>query len=207
MCIRDSSRDGVAEPDGHPAPLDRPQHRLPLVGVGHGLQGEHVRLRFDERRHPGPVEPLQLRHAQSIPPAVLAAVRQHRAVRADGRGDPDLVLHGAGRPPGQFHAPPQQRPRLGPPGPAPREPLVRGLVTGGDQHPRSRPHVRRVRRLDLPRVIGEEARRPQVVGEVAALRLQLVGQPAVEDERPTGEGRGERVGGSSDHEWSSGVVR
>lgn len=59
-----------------------------------------------------------------------------------------------------------------------------------------------MRRLDLTRSVGEQPRRPELVGQLAALRLKLAGETAVEDDDPFGEAGGECTGGAHGNQLS-----
>lgn len=131
--------DRVGEPHGHPAPLGGPQQRLRLLRVRNGLQRQDVRLRRGEHLDPGPVELRELPHGQPVPSPVLTAVREHRAVRPHGRGDPDLLPHAPGRGPGELHTPREEPRRLVAADAPTGEALEGCLVAGGDEHPRVSP--------------------------------------------------------------------
>lgn len=188
--------DRVREPDRQPVQVHHPQQGLRLVHVRHRLQREHIGARRDESLDPGPVETLQLPHGQPVLPPVLAAVRQHRPVRPDRRRDPHLVRNQLASSAGQFNTAGEQPRGLLPCDSTPLEALEGGLVAGGDQHLRARPHIGRVRRLDLAGIVGEQPRRPELVGQIASLCLQLVGEAPVEDDDTFGQGGGKGAGGA-----------
>ena len=67
--------------------------------------------------------------------------------------------------------------------PAGGKALERGLVRGRRGHLGPGPIERQVRGNDQFGSLDEQASRPQAIGEVCALRLELGGEPAVEDDR------------------------
>lgn len=198
------TRDGVRQPGGRPQSAHRPQQRLGLIGVRDRLEGQHIRPDEIQHLQAGPVEGLQLGHTQPVSAPVLGAVREHRAVRSDrGRhverppDAPPSRVHR--RVDGQLHALGDEFGRPVVLDPALREALEGGLVAGGDRHVGARLVVREVRLGDRLGLVREQSRRPQLVAQVVPGRPELVGQTAVEDERPGGEGVGEEGSGVAGH--------
>ena len=126
----------------------------------------------------------QLRNRKPVPPDVLLAVGQRRAVRArptppPTRPSPSGLI--AGRR-GQFDAAPHQPLRVVSRDSARRETVEGRLVARRRRDRRAGREKSPVSSDDLLRRVEQQPRRPQVVGQVVAARLQFGGQATIADQ-------------------------
>jgi hypothetical protein len=164
-------------------PVEDRDERLGLEDRRDRLDREQVGTGLEELLDPGLVEVDQLPHGQPVPPHVLGAVGQHRAVRTYRRGHDPLVAGCVGGLPRQLHAPPHQAGRALAAQAALGEALERRLVAGRDRDVGTGCEVVRVHGADQIRILEEDARRPQRVAQVGAAPLELRRESAVQHKR------------------------
>ena len=159
---------------------------------GNGLDGEEVGFGVEEGFDPGQVPVCELPFGESVAAAVFGAVGEVGAVGADGGGD----ISGSVRFPcglaGEDDAAVHEFRGGGAVDAAAGEAVVGRLVAGGGGEVGAGVEEAPVDVADGVGVVVQDARGPEVVGEVVAVRLEVGRQPAVGDER--GGGEGERHG-------------
>ncbi|EGJ72964.1 putative homocysteine methyltransferase [Streptomyces sp. Tu6071] len=183
-------RHAVREPHGHAAAAHDGEQRPRLLGVRDGLQREDVGPGREQGLDPGAVEAFESGAAHPVPPPVLRAVREHRAVRAHGGRDPPAP-RGAGRRDRQG----EQLAGAGRVDAVPREALEARLVARRRRDLGAGLGVGAVRLGERGGLVAQQPRRPQRVREAVPRRLQLVRQPAVEDDGPLAQ-RPDEPGGA-----------
>ncbi len=181
----------VAEPGRDVDLVEQSDQHLGLADGRDGLEGQEVHAGLDERVDPRPVERRPARRdrgrsrrgIRTRRPASRHTGRptRRRADRStrDRRPRPRTGRGRAGRPSTLVR---DRRERRGAVQTGGLEARDRRLVAGRRRHPRSGPEVVEMDGLDGVRIGHQQPRRPEPVGQVEAARLELGGEPAVEDD-------------------------